>query len=205
MRSFETTPLHTLASEFSATVLLATRSCIGIETSFVESPLAAGAWVVVMAEPITTEEEELVGLNQIRDTLRHFARDREWEKFHTPRNLLLALMGAVGELAGWFSSRPTCARPASHSRSAFRSSECFQWLGDDAAKPGLPGMDKDKKIHVGEELADVLLYVLRLADVCGIDMNEAVLDKVAKNAAKYPVELARGRASKYTELTEEGR
>ena len=66
-------------------------------------------------------------------------------------------------------------------------------------------MDKDKKIHVGEELADVLLYVLRLADVCGIDMNEAVLDKVAKNAAKYPVELARGRASKYTELTEEGR
>ena len=159
-----------------------------------------------MTEPkTTTEEEGLVGLNQIRDTLRHFARDREWEKFHTPRNLLLALMGEVGELAGWFSSRPTCARPASHSRSAFRSSECFQWLGDDAAKPGLPGMDKDKKIHVGEELADVLLYVLRLADVCGIDMNEAVLDKISKNAAKYPVELARGRASKYTELTEEGR
>ena len=169
----------------------------------VESPLAVR--VDGMTEPNPT-------LNELRDLLRNFASERDWEKFHTPRNLLLALVGEVGELAGGYSSRPACARsslfalrsshalPLTRAPRFSRSAECFQWLGDDAAKPGLPGMDKDKKTHVGEELADVLLYVLRLADVCGIDMHEAVLDKIAKNAAKYPVELARGRASKYTEL-----
>lgn len=119
--------------------------------------------------------QEDVTLIQITEMLRSFAAERDWVQYHTPRNLLLALVGEVGEL-----------------------SEIFQWLGDDGAKPGLAGMSHDKRTHVGEELADVLLYTLRLADICGIDMSSAVLDKMSKNGSKYPAEMVRGSADKYT-------
>ena len=94
-------------------------------------------------------------------------------QFHQPRNLLLALVGEVGEL-----------------------SEIFQWKGEVA--PGLPDFSREERIHVGEELSDCLLYLVRLADVCGINISQAVSDKIAKNAAKYPAELCRGSAEKYT-------
>ena len=88
----------------------------------------------------------------------------------------LALVGEVGELA-----------------------ECFQWKSEVARN--LPEFSEPEKIHVGEELADVLIYTVRLADVCGISLNDCVPRKVALNARKYPADRARGRADKYTAYT----
>lgn len=114
-------------------------------------------------------------LKCIMEKQREFAREREWNQYHTPRNLVLALVGEVGELA-----------------------EIFQWKSDEMASPGLPSFSKDERDHLGEELSDVLLYLTRLADVCGIDLARAVKDKMGKNAAKYPVKLCKGKSDKYT-------
>ncbi len=114
-------------------------------------------------------------LEELTRIQRQFAEDRDWEQFHAPRNLTLALMGEVGELA-----------------------ECFQWLGDDGAQPGLPGLSEEKRAHIGDELADVLCYLVRLADVCKVDLSSAVLGKIEKNAEKYPADKVRGSSAKYT-------
>lgn len=114
-------------------------------------------------------------LEGLRVQLASFAAERGWEKFHTPRNLLLALVGEVGEL-----------------------SELFQWRGDEDARPGLPGWDDVAKTRVGDELADVLLYLIRLADACEIDLSQAVAAKLQKNATKYPVQKCFGSSAKYT-------
>ncbi|XP_058194934.1 uncharacterized protein LOC131311465 [Rhododendron vialii] len=103
-----------------------------------------------------------VSLQELRERLAEFARVREWEQHHTPRNLLLALVGEVGEL-----------------------SEIFQWKGEVAR--GLPNWSPGDKEHLEEELSDVLLYLVQLADVCGIDLGQAALTKIVKNAQKYPV------------------
>lgn len=73
--------------------------------------------------------------------------------------------------------------------------EIFQWRGE--VTRGLPEFKEKDKIHVGEEMSDVLLYLVRLADVCEIDLAEAVLRKLQKNAAKYPEDLVRGSSAKY--------
>jgi dCTP diphosphatase len=113
-------------------------------------------------------------LNELTERVRTFAQDREWEQFHTPQSLLLAVQAELGELA-----------------------EHFLWVSDqdvdDAWKAG-------KRQGVSEEIADVLIYLLRLADVMGIDIDAAVQSKIDINAEKYPVEKARGRSTKYTEL-----
>ncbi|KDP31302.1 hypothetical protein JCGZ_11678 [Jatropha curcas] len=103
-----------------------------------------------------------VSLHELRDRLQEFAEIRGWEQYHSPRNLLLALVGEVGEL-----------------------SEIFQWKGEVAK--GLPNWSSDDKEHLEEELSDVLLYLIRLADVCGLDLGQAALTKIVKNARKYPV------------------
>lgn len=113
-------------------------------------------------------------LEELRARQADFAAQREWGQFHTPRNLVLALVGEVGEL-----------------------SEIFQWKGE--VPPGLPGWSAGEREHLGEELSDVLMYLIRLSDVCGIDLPAACARKMAKNAQKYPVELARGSAKKYDE------
>lgn len=147
-----------------------------------------------------------VSLEDLRAAMAEFVREREWQRFHTPRNLLLAMTGEVGELA-----------------------EIFQWRGE--VPPGLPGWEeKDKvrpaaeapsagphhartsrhhtaphparttlQVHLGEELSDVLLYLIRLADICGVDLPTAAIRKMQLNGRKYPVEKARGRADKYTQ------
>ncbi|PSR96625.1 DCTP pyrophosphatase [Actinidia chinensis var. chinensis] len=103
-----------------------------------------------------------VSLEELRDRLAEFARVREWEQYHSPRNLLLALVGEVGEL-----------------------SEIFQWKGEVAR--GLPNWSPTDKEHLEEELSDVLLCLVQLADVCGLDLGQAALTKIHKNAQKYPV------------------
>ena len=117
-------------------------------------------------------------LLQLRDQLRAFAVERDWDQFHTPRNICLALVGEVGELA-----------------------ECFQWKGDAGAATGLPDWTEAKKEHLGEECADVLLYLVRLADKCGIDLPTVAMRKIQKNATKYPASLVRGSAKKYNEYS----
>ncbi|KAK1398086.1 dCTP pyrophosphatase 1 [Heracleum sosnowskyi] len=109
-----------------------------------------------------TEGEGSVSLDLLKKKMADFAKERNWEPFHTPRNLLLAMVGEVGEL-----------------------SEIFQWKGE--VPRGLPGWKNEEKEHLGEELSDVLLYLVRLSDICGIDLGKAALRKVKLNAVKYPI------------------
>jgi len=118
-------------------------------------------------------------LEHFRSRMHQFAEERDWQQFHTPRNLLLALVGEVGEL-----------------------SELFQWRGE--VQPGLPGFTPDERRHVGEELADVLLYLVRLADRCGVDLAAAAEAKMAKNAAKYPADRCKGSSAKYSAYADGG-
>jgi len=111
-------------------------------------------------------------LEDLRAAMQHFTHERDWDKFHTPRNLLCALVGEVGELA-----------------------EVFQWREE--VERGLPDFSDDEKNHVAEELADVLLYLVRLSDVCGFDLGQAAINKLQINTQKYPAETVRGSAMKY--------
>jgi dCTP diphosphatase len=110
----------------------------------------------------------------LRALQANFAHERDWDQFHTPRNLCLALVGEVGEV-----------------------SECFQWKGEVAA--GLPDFSSKERAHVGQELSDVLLYLLRLAEKCHIDLPAAALDKIELNAVKYPSGQVKGSSMKYNE------
>lgn len=109
----------------------------------------------------------------LREALQLFAAERGWTRFHTPKNLVMALSGEVGELT-----------------------EHFQWL---SAEESL-ALDADTLDAVSLELADVLLYLVRLADVLGVDLNEAAQHKLAINAVRYPVEKAFGKADKCDRL-----
>ncbi|XP_055812033.1 uncharacterized protein LOC129881946 [Solanum dulcamara] len=125
------------------------------------------------------EEEgrkRVVSLEELKKKMAEFAKEREWDQFHTPRNLLLAMVGEVGEL-----------------------SEIFQWKGE--VPRGLPDWEEKEKQHLGEELSDVLLYLVRLSDICGIDLGNAALRKLELNAIKYPVNLCKGSSKKLTLLS----
>jgi NTP pyrophosphatase (non-canonical NTP hydrolase) len=112
-------------------------------------------------------------LAHLREALRKFARDRDWDQFHTPRNLATALAVEAAELL-----------------------EHFLWLKDDE----VAAFDEAKLEKIGEELADVLLYLIRLSDKLNLDLTCAASQKMNLNAAKYPVALAKGSSKKYTEL-----
>jgi dCTP diphosphatase len=116
-----------------------------------------------------------VTISELQNTLRDFARERDWEQFHTPKNLAMALTGEVGELV-----------------------ELFQWLTPEES--GAIMGDPRRAEQVRHELADVFGYVLRLADVLGVDLADALQEKIGVNAQRYPVEDARGHARKYTDL-----
>ena len=105
--------------------------------------------------------------------LREFAVARDWEQFHSVRNLILALVGEVGELAAE-----------------------FQWISDDDIAKAL--QDSDKRESVGSEIADVFIYLLRLSDITGIDLPEELKKKLAINEERYPADKAKGSAAKYT-------
>ncbi|XP_061992233.1 uncharacterized protein LOC133710233 [Rosa rugosa] len=123
-------------------------------------------------------EREGVNLEELKKKMAELARERDWDHFHSPRNLLLALVGEVGEV-----------------------SEIFQWKGE--VQRGLPGWKDEDKQHLGEELSDVLLYLVRLSDVCGIDLGKAALAKLEMNDLKYQVKLCKGSSKKYTQLKAE--
>ncbi len=108
-------------------------------------------------------------LEDLATYLRRFSADRDWEQFHTPKNLAMALSGEVGELV-----------------------EIFQWLSpEDSAT-----LDETTMRHASDELADVMIYLVRLADVLGVDLGTAVDDKMRANEARYTVEASHGSAEK---------
>ncbi len=117
----------------------------------------------------------LLDVRALTQALANFAHERDWEQFHSPKNLVMALTGEVGEL-----------------------NEVFQWMTEEQSR----GVASDPKYArpVRDEIADVLLYTIRLAGVLGIDLDEAVRHKLATNAAKYPVSKAHGSSKKYTEI-----
>jgi dCTP diphosphatase len=112
-----------------------------------------------------------IALTRLRDRLRDFASARDWNQFHSPKNLAIALSVEAAELL-----------------------EHFQWVSD---KDSLT-IPPDSKID--EEIADVFLYLIRLADMLDIDLVQAADRKIEANSRKYPVEKSRGNAKKYTEL-----
>ena len=104
--------------------------------------------------------------------LRQFASERDWDRFHSPKNLAMALTGEAGELAAE-----------------------FQWLTESESQQ----LDSERLIRVQQEAADVLLYLVRLADKLQFDLLQAASQKIELNAAKYPADRVRGNARKYTE------
>jgi len=111
-------------------------------------------------------------LNDLAMQLREFARERDWEQFHSPKNLAMALVVEGGELL-----------------------EQSQWLTpEQSANP-----DQDRKKRISDEMADVLIYLVRLADSLEVDLQDAVQGKLAHNREKYPADKVRGDARKYNE------
>lgn len=110
-------------------------------------------------------------LDDLAAELRRFAAERDWERFHTPKNLGISLAVEVGELL-----------------------EHVQW-GSDAEIAALAG-SPDGRAAVAEELADVFIYLVRLADVLGVDLLEAAAAKIAANAVRYPADEVRGSSAK---------
>jgi dCTP diphosphatase len=108
-------------------------------------------------------------LIELRDRMRVFTEERDWAQFHDPKSLILALVGEVGELA-----------------------ELFQWLPAEAAVARV--RDEPLRSRVGEELADVLVYLVRLADVLDIDLGDAAFRKLRGSATRFPVAEVHGQA-----------
>jgi dCTP diphosphatase len=109
----------------------------------------------------------------LKQRLAEFATERDWDQFHSPKNLAMALAAEAGELL-----------------------EHFQWLSE-AKSAELPAEEREA---VALELADIQVYLVRLADKLGVDLVAAAHHKIDLNAEKYPADKARGNARKYTEL-----
>lgn len=115
-----------------------------------------------------------MNIQALFDIQRKFVADRDWDKFHTPKNLGTALMVEAAELA-----------------------EIFQWMTVEESQAVMK--DAKTATKVRDEMADVFFYLLRLSDKLVVDLEKAFHDKMAKNAEKYPAEWSRGHATKYTE------
>ncbi len=115
---------------------------------------------------------ELSEVQQLAQTIREFVDERDWEQFHSPKNLAMAISVEAAELV-----------------------EIFQWMTEHQSQ----NLDPMKKQAVEEEIADVMTYLIRLSDRLDIDLVRAVERKLVINRKKYPVELVRGRSQKYSE------
>ena len=115
----------------------------------------------------------MADLDQLRTRIREFAEARDWQQFHSPKNLAMALIVEAAELV-----------------------EHFQWLTEAQSQD----LSAEKLAQVGEELADIQIYLIRIADQLKVDLLEAVDKKIQVNALKYPVDKARGSTKKYNEF-----
>jgi len=121
--------------------------------------------------PMTATDPDLAALTA---RIRRFAAERDWEQFHTPKNLTMALAAEVGELI-----------------------EQFQWLTDAQSSELTPA----QRTAVSDEIADVFIYLVRLCDVVGVDLHRAALAKIEINEGRYPAERVRGSAKKYSDYS----
>jgi len=119
--------------------------------------------------------DSTTNLAELKGRVLAFARERDWEQFHAPKNLSMALAAEAGELM-----------------------EHFLWSTPETSRAQV--VDPVKRAKIVEELADILIYALEFANVAQIDVAAAIEAKMASNALKYPVEKAKGRSDKYTEL-----
>ncbi len=117
----------------------------------------------------------LVDVGQLAAALERFAAERNWAQFHSPKNLVMALTGEVGEL-----------------------SEIFQWMDEEQSKDAARHPDTAQAVQ--DELADVLMHLVRLASVLGVDLDAAARQKLEQNNRKYPVEKARNSSKKYDQF-----
>lgn len=115
-----------------------------------------------------------INIGKIVSAQRKFVKERDWHKFHTPKNLVMALAGEVGELI-----------------------ELFQWLTP--AESAKIMKNAGKRREVAHELADIFFHVVGLADKLGVDLEEAFWEKMRENRRKYPAGRVRGKARKYTD------
>jgi dCTP diphosphatase len=125
------------------------------------------------AAPMTTPMTTSGDLELLKQKLRQFARERDWERFHSPKNLSMALSGEAAELL-----------------------EHFQWLTEDESRQLSPDVRQAAEL----EMADILLYLICIADKLDVDLIDAAHRKIELNAKKYPVAQAHGHARKYTDL-----
>ena len=124
---------------------------------------------------IRSTARQLIDVSTLSSELERFAAERNWDQFHSPKNLAMALSGEVGELT-----------------------EIFQWQTEAASQDA--GRNPATAQLVRDELADVLMYVVRLASVLGVNLNEAVDHKLASNAVRYPVDKSYGSSKKYDKM-----
>ena len=111
-------------------------------------------------------------IEKIKIKLRKFSNDREWEQFHTPKNLVMALSVETAELV-----------------------EIFQWLSEKESL--LTNLSDENIIRDKEEVADILIYIIRLSDILKINLDKATSDKIKVNREKYPIEISKGNSTKY--------
>jgi NTP pyrophosphatase (non-canonical NTP hydrolase) len=114
-----------------------------------------------------------MNIEKIQKILSEFAKEREWEQFHTPKNLTMALSVESSELV-----------------------EIFQWLTPEQSS----NLTDKQEVLVKEEIADIAIYLLRLCDILDVDIEASIKDKIKINSDKYPVDLSKGSADKYTTL-----
>ena len=117
-----------------------------------------------------------MNIKNIQKQLSDFADERDWNQFHNPKNLAMALSVEASELV-----------------------EIFQWLTPEQAEEI---MSTNESEHVKEEIADVMIYLIRLADKLNVDLEDAVADKIIKNGEKYPIDTSKGSTTKRTTLKE---
>jgi len=117
-------------------------------------------------------------LNDLKNRLQEFADERDWDQFHAPKNLVMALSVEASELL-----------------------EHFQWLSEEQSRKLSP----EQQQLVAYEMADIFIYLMRLAGKLDVDILKAVEEKIVMNAAKYPADKVRGSSRKYTEYTDEAK
>jgi len=118
---------------------------------------------------------EVINIEKLNAEIGRFIEERDWDQFHSIKNLSMALSVESSELV-----------------------EIFQWLSED--KSNTVSEDPKLKAKVEEELSDIFIYLLRIAKKSGVDLESSVLSKIKRNSEKYPVDKARGSAKKYNEL-----
>jgi dCTP diphosphatase len=121
----------------------------------------------------------MIDIRALQKEIRAFVKERDWEPYHTPKNLAIALSVEVSELL-----------------------EIFQWMSG-AEQADLADNEK-LMAEIKDEIADSMIYLLRFADVLDLDLEQAIKAKIAKNHAKYPVETARGTFVKYSKRPQKG-